>query len=92
MARPTKGWKRKAPKLTTARRKKLYRCGRGCFLLSGKEGERPRYPVCPKNSCKPTCQGALAAYKRARQQHNNLVAGKAIRKGKRMGCAWARKH
>jgi hypothetical protein len=65
---------------------------RRCFLKPGKAGERPKYPVCPKGSSKPTCRGTLAAYKRARQKHNNIVAGKAIRKGKRMGCAWAKVH
>jgi hypothetical protein len=92
MSRPTKGWKKRAPKLTTARRRKLYQCGKGCFLVPGREGDRPRYPICPTGSCTPTCQGTLAAYKRARQQHAQAVARKAVAKGKRMGCGWAKAH
>jgi hypothetical protein len=90
MARRT--WKKAAPKLTTQRRKMLYHCGQSCFLVPGKEGERPKYPICPKTSCKPTCQGTMAAYKRARQQHAQAVAKKAIQKGKRLHCPWAQGH
>lgn len=88
MSRPTKGWKKAAPRKTSVRRK----MPRSCFLKPGKRGERPKYPVCPKGSKKPTCRGTLAAYKRARQQHDQGVARKAVKKGKSLGCTWAAKH
>lgn len=87
MARKARSWhptRRKG-----ARRAQAGRCGAArCYL----EPKALKYPVCGRGSCTPSCQGALAAYRRARQQHAQGTAGKALRLGKRLKCGWALRH
>ncbi len=73
---------------TSKRVKKMDRCGTRCYLDTS--GPRPKYPVCQKTSCKTSCKGTEAAYKRARQQRNQKVARKAKQLARKNGCAWAR--
>jgi hypothetical protein len=58
------------------RKEQQKRCGPQVFLVPSKNG-RPKYPVAPKGSCKPTEQGAKAALAVARQQGNRKVEKKA---------------
>lgn len=89
MAQPEKGWGKKSYRRTTKRRKQQKVCGPKCFLEPARGRSRPKYPVCGKNSCRPTCGGAQAAFNRARMQRNRGVMRKALRLAKRKGCAWA---
>jgi hypothetical protein len=85
MKNPMKGWDKKKPKRITERRKMPI----GCFL----DPKGLKYPVCPKGTrgkAKPTCQGVLAAFSRARQQHNQAVAKRAILLADGLGCPWVR--
>lgn len=89
---PEKGWKRRSARKTSVRRKQLKKCGPSCYLEPGSSkrgGARPKYPVCAKNSCRPTCGGAQAAFNRARMQRNTKVKRKALTLAKRLGCRWA---
>ncbi len=92
MAKPEKGWTKKVRKRTTRRREQLERCGPVCYLEpgTGERGSRPKYPVCSKNSCEPTCGGTQAAFNRARMQRNKKVERKAKRLGRKLGCRWAK--
>lgn len=78
----------KATKRVTERRVQLDRCGSGCFL--DPNPKNPRYPICPPNSCRPTCEGTLAARRRAITQRDYEMERRAIRRGKLLGCSWAR--
>ncbi len=74
-------------KRIVGRREKLRRCGKKCFL--DPNPQKPRYPVCKPTSCKPSCEGALAARRRAVTQSDFGMERKAIMLGKRLGCTWA---
>lgn len=69
------------------RRAQLHRCGSVCFL--DPNPRKPRYIVCPPSSCRPTCEGLLAARRRAILQRDRTTEEKAIRRAKLMGCPWA---
>lgn len=87
---PAAGWGKHKPITRGERRSSKKRCGRGCFL----EPSLLKFPVCPKGSCKPSCQGLMAAYMRARQWRGKYprAAGKAISIAKRHGCPWSKRH
>lgn len=72
-----KSWTKKAP--TTAQRRKM---PKRCFA----DPKNKKYPMCPARSKKPTCQGAAAAYARARQQHKPAVAKRARAMQRKLGC------
>lgn len=74
-------------KRVTSRREQLSRCGSQCFL--DPNPERPRYPVCPPDSCRPTCEGLLAARRRAITQRDYGIERKAIAQARLMRCSWA---
>ena len=80
-----------APKGKAKRSKMKARCGPSCFLDPG----RLAYPVCTP-ACKPSCDGLLAAFTAARGGRGAAprpdLAAKAVRKAKRAGCPWARRH
>lgn len=83
MKNPMKGWDKQKPKKISERRK----MPKACFL----DPKGLKYPVCPKSTrgrAKPTCKGVLAAFSRARQQHNEVVAKRAVRLGDSLGCKW----
>jgi len=46
-----------------------------------------KYPICPKNSNKISCQGLNAAKKRATMQRNATIKKKAILLEKELGCS-----
>lgn len=69
------------------RREQLRRCGSQCFLKP--TAEKPGYPVCPPDSCTPTCEGAYRARQRAVTQRDYATERKAVMLGKRLGCSWA---
>ena len=78
--RPKRGsWSRKAP---TAKQRRAMPAR--CFA----DPKNKKYPMCPARSKKPTCQGAQAAYVRARQQHNPSVAKRARAMQRPLGCAF----
>ncbi|NJN63448.1 MAG: hypothetical protein HC882_00290 [Acidobacteria bacterium] len=85
MKNPMRGWDRQKPKKITERRK----MPKVCFL----DPKGLKYPVCPKSTrgkAKPTCKGVLAAFSRARQQHNQVVAKKAVKLADVLGCGWVK--
>lgn len=69
------------------RREQLRRCGSVCFL--DPNPAKPRYPICPPASCRPTCEGALRARQRAVTQRDYGVERKAIAQGRLLRCPWA---
>jgi hypothetical protein len=73
-----------APKRVSERRSQLSRCGQKCYM--DPDPKHPRYPVCPKGSCRPTCAGYRAAFKRAFANRERDIAEKAERIALRMGC------
>ncbi len=76
--RPKKGsWSRKDP--TQKQRRSM---PASCFA----DPKSKKYPMCPARSKKPTCQGAQAAYNRARQQRKPAIAKRANAVLKRLGC------
>jgi hypothetical protein len=65
----SRGWSRRAPKSIGQRSAVLSKCGRRCFLGSGKT-----FPICARlgsgsgnNTCKIDRRGVQAAYSRARE-------------------------
>lgn len=58
-----------------------------CFLRPNPDN--PGYPICDKVKKEPQCEGLLAAYKRAAQQHAYQIKNKAKKIAKRIGCDWA---
>ena len=72
-----KGWSAKAP--TTKQRRSMPKT---CFA----DPRNKKYPMCPARKAKPTCQGAAAAYARARQQHKPSIAKRARAVQRRLGC------
>ena len=50
----------------------LKRCGKKCFLGTGK-----KYPICKKNTCKISSKGVYSAYIRASQYHHKNISRKA---------------
>lgn len=69
------------------RREQLRRCGSQCFL--DPDPMNPRYPVCPPDSCRPTCEGLLAARRRAITQRDYGIERKAIAQARLLRCGWA---
>jgi hypothetical protein len=62
-------WSHRAPKSISDRNALLHKCGRKCFLGTGKT-----FPICPRvsagsgsGSCKIDRRGVAAAYSRARE-------------------------
>lgn len=73
-SRPSKGWKKSAPRLLSARRALIANCGAKCFL----DPRRLKYPICDKSmDCKIQCAGLLAAAVRSAQFKNRRVQKKA---------------
>jgi len=68
-------WRDIAP-MTTADRKKMDQENPRCFL-DHSDPSRPKYPICPRGSTKPTHQGIEAARKRAILQRNTKIRLKA---------------
>lgn len=86
--KPSKGWKKAAPRRGSARHALYQKCGSKCFLLPSAQ----KFPICASSkrggSCKPDCRGLLAAERRARQYKYNNVATRARRMAKSIGCEW----
>ena len=66
-SRSSRGWSRRAPKSIGQRSAVLSKCGRRCFLGTGKT-----FPICARlgsgnNTCKIDRRGVQAAYSRARE-------------------------
>ena len=57
-----------------------------CFL---KPGAR-KYPVCGPVAKKPSCEGALAARRRATLNRDGTIAKAALRLAKKLHCPWAK--
>lgn len=57
-----------------------------CFL----KPRAKKYPVCGPVAKKPTCEGTLAARRRALLNRDRTIANAAVRLAKRMGCPWAK--
>jgi len=68
---PWKGWKKEKPN-SHQKTVMLKKCGKKCFLSSGK-----KFPICKKNTCKVSRKGVYAAYIRAKQYHKSNVSKKA---------------
>jgi len=86
-SKSTKGWKRRAPHLTSERRALKARCGTKAFL----EPKQLKFPIVAKTGgCAIDCAGLEAALRRARQFHHRKAAAKAKRLGRRASCHWAR--
>ena len=83
-----RSWRKQAPRTNPERMMLHQRCGNKCFL----EPKRLAFPICPKTSCQPSCQGLRAAYARARQGHRPKVARGALIRACHMGCEWTERH
>ena len=68
---PWKGWKKEKPN-SHQKTVMLKKCGKKCFLSSGK-----KFPICKKNTCKVSRKGVYAAYVRAKQYHKSNISKKA---------------
>jgi hypothetical protein len=79
-----KPW-RKRTAMRVGERARMAKRAPGCFL---KPSER-KYPICAKGSSRPSCEGLLAARRRAILNRDTTVRGKAERKALSMGCGWA---
>jgi hypothetical protein len=55
-----------------------------CFLLPGAR----KYIICPRRTHRPTCDGVLAARRRAILTHNYEAEVRAIRRARLLGCPW----
>ena len=82
--RSSRGWSRVAPKTVGERSALMSKCGRRCFLGSGKT-----FPVCARlgtgagagaGSCKIDRRGVAAAYSRAREWASITARKKAHRR------------
>lgn len=77
---------------TKQRRRKLSKCGPGCFgdpqSRKAKKAGRPRYPIC-RRGCDVSCKEAHSKWARARQQHERKVAKRIKALAARAGCRWA---
>jgi hypothetical protein len=56
-----------------------------CFL----KPDQMKYPVCSKGGSKPTCEGLLAARRRAIMNKDRATRRKAESMALTMGCGWA---
>lgn len=90
-SKPSKGWKRSAPKRGVERHLIYKRCGSRCFLKPSTQG----FPICSayrnktgRTLCKPDCRGLLSAERRAKQYKYEGIARKARRIAKSSGCSW----
>ncbi len=81
-----RSWRKQAPKTIRERIAVRDRCGGKCFLQPGVMA----FPICPKRSCKVSCQGLRAAYSRARQTHRQKVARAALIRACHMKCPWTK--
>lgn len=79
-----KPW-RKRTAMRVGERARMTKRAPGCFL---KPAER-KYPICAKGSSRPSCEGLLAARRRAILNRDTTVRSKAERKALSMGCGWA---
>ncbi len=68
-------WRDIAPK-TNNDRLKMDKIAPWCFLDHA-DPNRPKYPICPKGSIKPTQQGINAALHRAKMQKNVVIMTRA---------------
>ncbi len=84
-----KKWRDMAP-MKTEDRLKMDQKDPWCFL-DHSDPNRPKYPVCPSGSDKPTCQGVEAALRRARMTHNQAVVTKAEALKAKMNCPSGKK-
>lgn len=75
-------WEVKYPRNQRERRETLAKGGRKCFL----QPKQLKYPICPKGSKTPSCQGILAAKRRAASQRNRTLVNKAGRLQQQYGC------
>jgi hypothetical protein len=75
----TRGWKKEKPGYHQ-RTLMLQRCGKKCFLGTGK-----KFPICKKNTCKVSSKGVYSAYIRARQYHHKNISRKAKKMLIKMG-------
>jgi len=75
----TRGWKKEQPGYHQ-RTVMLKRCGKKCFLGTGK-----KYPICKKNTCKISSKGVYSAYIRASQYHMKNISRKAKKLLVKMG-------
>ena len=86
-SKSTKGWRRRAPHLTSERRALKKRCGAKAFL----DPKRLKFPIVAKmGGCAIDCAGLEAAVRRAGQFHHRKVEAKAKRLGKHAACRWAK--
>ena len=77
---PWSGWKKQKPHTRKSRKKMLKKCGKKCFL-----GEKMKFPVCRKNTCKIDKRGLWAAFIRACQWEKKIPKYKKIsRKAKKL--------
>lgn len=77
-----RNWRSKAPRTARERRAVLRRGGPQCFL----DPKGLKFPVCPRASPRPTCQGVNAARLRAQLNRNPRIVKAAERLGFRLGC------
>jgi hypothetical protein len=96
-ARRVDRWGRVAPRRVREMLMVYRRCGRGAFLdFNANDPAASGYPIVAVTagkssvSCRPDCRGLLAAYARARQQHRQKIANKAVGRAVKAGCVWAK--
>lgn len=81
------GYKKSELKLRSQRRRKLERCGKGCFLMP----KEMKFPICSKNSCAVDCKALLAAKIRAKQWGYSQVGRAADRIARLRKCRWTKR-
>jgi hypothetical protein len=82
-----KPWSKSAPMTKRDRERLALRCKPAkCFA----KPKTRSYPMCRKKSnvCRVDCDGAKAAFSRARQQGDDQVAKVALKAGIKNGCSW----
>jgi hypothetical protein len=81
-----KPWRQRTA-MRVGEREKMKKRSPSCFLVPSES----KYPVCPKGSSKPSCEGLLAARRRAIMNKDNAVRAKAERRALALGCGWAQR-
>lgn len=89
VAKARKGWGKRGPTKTSARRKLIAKCGARCFLMP----KTLAFPICQslktsRGKCVVSCQGLRSAFARARQTKRPAVARKAVKRACKSGCKW----
>jgi hypothetical protein len=79
-----KAWKSRTA-MRVEEREAMHARAPGCFL----KPKEMKYPVCSKGGSKPTCEGLLAARRRAILNRDRKVRRKAESMALTMGCGWA---